>query len=109
MGDYCLASSCYQKKGVPTTDNVIFNCREEVRNAVTVRECGLDLEGIPENEQTKEVFRVARMTGLSTVLSLEDAIKVARLTVPQKNLQREATRFMADARAVIQALRTPKK
>lgn len=61
---------------------------------VTITECGLDLTGIPENEQIKEYFNVARKTGLSTILSHADAMEVT------------TDRFMATAAQMVQKMRT---
>lgn len=95
---------------------------------VTIQECGLDLEGIPENEATEKYFQAARVTGLSSILSMEDSLVVAKKTVPavfdrdhfrpaadfykniyQRNLLKAAKRFMTEAEAVLQKMRATQR
>ncbi len=92
--------------------------------AVTIKECGLDLEGISENKQTKKLFETAQMTGLSTILSFEDAMKFAKREVHRDfdidhfhpaaetyeimyrtKLYQEADRFYKNAKALIQKMK----
>jgi hypothetical protein len=90
--------------------------------AVTIKECGLDLEEIPENEQTQRLFKGARTTGLSTILSHADAREVAKervlspsaksfydMITYQNRVRQEADRFMATAQQVIQKMRAKKQ
>ena len=93
--------------------------------AVTIEECGLDLEGMPENEQTKKLFEAARMTGLATILSVADAMTLAKETVLRDfygdhfhpageaydeiykaRVQIEADRFYEDAKVLIQKMQS---
>lgn len=86
-----------------------FGAREgELSCEVKITECGLDLEGVPENEQTRELFEAARMTGLSTILSVADAMEVARKNVEetdQNRLKQEAHRFYENAKGLIQKIK----
>lgn len=91
---------------------------------VTEVECGLNLKGIPENEQTRQFFEAARMTDLSTILSVADAMKFAKKKIgpifdrdhfrpaaetyekmSQDNFRQEGYRFYENAKRLIQKMK----
>lgn len=54
-----------------SSDKVQQSCKRVSRNK---DECGVALVGLPSNEQTRKFIEAARLTGVSSILSPDDAL-----------------------------------
>lgn len=78
--------------------------------SLTREECGIDLAGIPNNDQTREFLETAGGTGLPTILSQDDVVKKILVNSPadqQAAIQKQAQAFWNTARALIGHLQNP--